>query len=232
MPNHVHLILKSDSPEAARSALTLAVRGLLRGAGTRGLWQPLPPPSPIPDHKHLLRQIRYVHLNPCRDGLAPDPLCWPWSTHRGLVGGEYQPWVEPRVLSRALSMPHTGFVAWIHGYVSADPSVALCGTPLPAVEPKHALPLVSLAAIRDAVLSAAPLASKAALRGAFVLLGGAQGFHDHALLSRALGITHQHTLRLAKYRNDDLLRAASVCLGDARLRQHASLTPRAGMFKI
>jgi len=232
MPNHVHLIVKRESPDAAKRQLVLAVRGLSRAASTGGLWEPVPPPAVIPDHKHLLRQIRYVHLNPCRDGLAPDPLSWPWSTHRGLAGAEYEPWVKPRLLARELAVPHTGFVEWLHGYISADPCVALTGTPLPRADPAHARLEASPCAVRDAVLSAAPLASPTILRTAFILLSRAQGFRDHGLLSRALGITHQHALRLAKHRDDPLLRAASLCLGDPRLRQHAATTPRVGMFRF
>jgi hypothetical protein len=159
-------------------------------------------------------------------------LCWPWSTHRGLAGAEYEPWVKPRLLARELSAPHTGFVEWIHGYVSADPSVALGGTPPPRVDSTRALLEASPGAVRDAVLSAAPLAAKTTLRTAFILLSRDQGFRDHGLLSRALGISHQHALRLSRRRDDPLLRAASVCLGDARLRQYASTTPHAEMFRF
>jgi hypothetical protein len=138
--------------------------------------------------------------------------------------------VKPCLLARELSVPHTGFVEWLHGYVSADPSVALTGTPLPRADPAHARLEASPGAVRDAVLSAAPLAPRTTLRTAFILLSRAQGFRDHGLLSRALGITHQHALRLAKRRDDPLLRAATVCLSDARLRQHASTSPLADMF--
>jgi hypothetical protein len=50
------------------------------------------------------RQVRYVHLNPCRDRFANDPLVPVWSTHRGAIGGEVDPWVSAERLSRALGL--------------------------------------------------------------------------------------------------------------------------------
>lgn len=232
MPNHVHVILKGEAPATAKGTLANVIRGWSRVVGAAGLWERAPEPAVIPDTKRLLRHIRYVHLNPCRDGLAADPLSWPWSTHRGVIGAEYAPWADARRLAHETSMPRTDFVEWFHGYVSSDPCVAVRGTPLPA--PVHAgtLPSVALGAVRDAVLAAAPLAGTATLRAGFVLLSAAHGFRDHGALSRALGITHQHVLRLSKAKNDALVSASALCLGDSRLRHHAGTVPRAKMFKF
>src|SRR5262249_23481118 len=64
MPNHLHMIL----PTAERVSSRLS--GVLQFAQ----WQKIPPGVRIHDTKHLLRQLRYVALNPSRDGLARDPL--------------------------------------------------------------------------------------------------------------------------------------------------------------
>ena len=37
---------------------------------------------------HLLSTVRYVAMNPVKAGLASDPLAWPWSSHRALLGLE------------------------------------------------------------------------------------------------------------------------------------------------
>lgn len=132
MPNHLHLLVRSNRPELDRRRLGVLLAGFSRHLGQRSLWQKVPSPARIPDRKHLLRQVRYVHLNPCRDGLVDDPLRWPWSTHRGLLGAAMDPWVTPATLAGALGRATRGFGAWLHHYVSSDPSVSVSGTPPPA----------------------------------------------------------------------------------------------------
>lgn len=132
MPNHLHLLVRSNRPELDRRGLGVLLAGFSRHLGQRSLWQKVPSPARIPDRKHLLRQVRYVHLNPCRDGLVDDPLRWPWSTHRGVMGAAMDPWVTPAMLAGALGRATRGFGGWLHHYVSSDPSVSVSGTPPPA----------------------------------------------------------------------------------------------------
>ncbi len=84
------------------------------------VWMPLEAPEHLSSWKHRRRSLRYVHLNPCRDGLAPDPLTWPFSTHRDFVGLSVPGCV-------AVEHDPSGF----HAYVSGDPSVRVDGTSLP-----------------------------------------------------------------------------------------------------
>ncbi len=82
-------------------------------------------PTPlIPDAKHLLRQVRYVHLNPCRGGLVQDPLCWR--------------------MARCLQYRGRNFAEWFHGYVSGDPHTSVAGTPFPTGAPSSAVATVAL----------------------------------------------------------------------------------------
>lgn len=232
MPNHLHVIVEARSPAEMRRALAYAIRALARVTGTRGVWEPVPPPSPIPDRKHLLRQVRYVHLNPCRDGLTADPLSWPWSTHRGVLGAEMDPWVDARRLAQALGKPRRGFGEWLHAYVSADPSVAVAGTPPPRVHAVDGFAAASLVAMWRAVVAAGPLADRQTLRAGFIALCRTHGFDNAAWLARALGITRQHAGRLARRRNDALLRASLLCLGDGRLTQHAGSGSATSHFRL
>ena len=135
MPNHPHIV----GPANARSRLSALMSGYARWRGAyRGqdasTWEPQPEPVPLPDEAHTRRTIRYVLLNPCRGGLAADPLAWPLSTHRDLVGLG-----EP---SRRRRDP-----AAFHAWVSGDPSVAVGGTSLPELANGR----TSLAAIEEAV---------------------------------------------------------------------------------
>jgi len=120
MPDHLHLIVERD----VRAALGHALGGLARRRnhqeGRAGpLFAPVPEPQPLADDQKLRTVVRYTHLNPTRARLAPDPLAWPYSTHRDAVGLTVNR-VGPR-------RPADAF----HAYVSGDPTVALQGTPLP-----------------------------------------------------------------------------------------------------
>jgi REP element-mobilizing transposase RayT len=108
MPDHLHLLLR-DLAEVAQQRLRDLVRALRRRnhAAADIRWLPVEMPTSVPNAKHAARQVRYLHLNPCRDGLAYDPLAWPWSTHRDAVGAVAEPWVPAPMLARELARPAT-----------------------------------------------------------------------------------------------------------------------------
>jgi hypothetical protein len=122
MPDHVHLVLRHVDQTAWLGCL----RGFARWRNHRRdepgrlVWLPSPPPEELTTRKHLDRTVRYVHLNPCRDGLADDPLAWPFTTHRDAVG---------LAIPGAIAAERDPFR--FHAYVSSDPSVAVDGTDLP-----------------------------------------------------------------------------------------------------
>ncbi len=122
MPDHVHRVSRAVDPEAWHGVLSgyARWRNNRRGEPGRGVWLPSPPPEQVKGSKHLLRTLRYVHLNPCRDKLATDPLEWPFTTHRDRVGLAIPSVVQPH---------HDP--AWYHARVSGDPSVRVEGTDLP-----------------------------------------------------------------------------------------------------
>jgi hypothetical protein len=152
MPTHLHLIDPSISGEEGIALLAKVLAGFTRRffPGQR-VWFVSRKKEPIQDALHLKRQIRYVLLNPCRDGLVSDPLNWEWSTHRDVMGAAYPPWVNAERLEPYFRCTKTQFKATFHAYVSGDPSVAVRGTPSPT--PRRFL-IASLPQIRDAVLIA------------------------------------------------------------------------------
>ncbi|HTL13314.1 MAG TPA: hypothetical protein VL588_12550 [Bdellovibrionota bacterium] len=130
MPNHLHLITRGNPNSLPRKLAALLIP-VKKGLGVVDLWDPVPQPIGIPDRHHLLRQIRYVHLNPCRAKLARDPLEWEWSTHRDWVGAVLDPWPDIAYWSKALGWSAIGVGDRLHRYTSADSAVQVVGTAPP-----------------------------------------------------------------------------------------------------
>lgn len=121
MPDHVHVLTSVDVRRSLQQAMGDYTRWRNAHRGERGpAWIRMPEPTTVKSREKQRRDHRYIHLNPCRAHLAPDPLSWPFSTHREAVGLAVAP------VRRAHRDPH-GF----HRYVSSDPKVHVQGTPLP-----------------------------------------------------------------------------------------------------
>ncbi|MFH1467126.1 MAG: hypothetical protein ABIO70_22270 [Pseudomonadota bacterium] len=209
MPDHVHAVL--GAPAVAR--WLAALRGYARWRSGRACaaagptWMPLEPPEILPGWKHQRRTVRYVHLNPCRDGLANDPLGWPFSTHRDAVG----------LAAPAVIAPTRDAVSF-HAYVSGDPSVEVAGTTLPfgracarGVAPEGVLAAVS-------AVSRTPLAQLGQRGGPRDLLVGALRELSHASqpeVARLVGISVA-TVRRAPAISAAQLHVVERVLGDVR----------------
>src|SRR5262245_41196518 len=87
MPDHVHLLLETADPAGARKSLACFLGAFSRHHAPGVHWS-VAEPKLIPNLDHLRRQVRYVHLNPCRARHVDDPLRWLYSTHRGVIGAE------------------------------------------------------------------------------------------------------------------------------------------------
>jgi hypothetical protein len=170
----------------------------------------------------LLAPVRYVALNPCRAGLARDPLEWPWSTHRDVVGAVADPWVAAEQLATMLQRPRRGFAETHHAYVSADPDVAVGGTPLLRPVPRTLAPETSLTAVSRAAASATRATSvdvrrPGPTRALFIRLASSQGWQDSRQLAEVCGTT-PWTIRWHRRTPDEALLAPGLlCLGDRRL---------------
>ncbi len=214
MPDHGHVI----HPRTNRVRVsTLLARFSQRFRLGPGYWAPVPEPEVIPNRLHLLRQVRYVALNPCRDKLCRDPLAWLWSTHRDVMGAVTDPWVTPGALAAALGDPASGFARRHHAYVSADPSVHVEGTPSPRPAAPRELPELGLGVLRRAASAACRGEAGRAERRIFVRLALHQGWNDFAVLGRALGVSYEAARTLASRARGDDIAAAILCLGDSRL---------------
>ena len=84
MPNHVHLIVVPEHPDALADLFREAHKRYTRKVnfreGWRGhLWQERFHSSAM-DDAHLHAAVRYVELNPVRANLCSRPQEWPWSS--------------------------------------------------------------------------------------------------------------------------------------------------------
>lgn len=120
MPNHIHLQHPRELPGLAQ-ALAGYSRWLNTQQGQSGsLLAPLPAPTWAEGAQKVRRDARYIHLTPCRARMVADPLSWPWSTYRDVVGLSLSP-----IAAKANDVER------LHSYVSADPNVNTQGTLLP-----------------------------------------------------------------------------------------------------
>jgi hypothetical protein len=174
--------------------------------------------------------VRYVLLNPCRPWtcagtrlrLVSDPLSWPWSTLRDVIGATAEPWIDAQRLQGALEWTPRDFARRFHGYVSSDPSVRIEGTPFPETALPCAVPAEPLAHIADAVLCATRLSRDALrvrgpARAMFVGLASRQGWTQPELLARACDAHRNTVTRLMHRSTEALVAPAALCLGDVRL---------------
>lgn len=210
MPNHPHVITR-DPRGTQRFAGVMSGyarwRGHYRQQDAR-TWSAHPVPVPIEEGDHLRRSVRYVLLNPCRGRLASDPLAWPLSNHRDLVGlgtGKARPDAES-----------------FHAYVSADPTSDLRGSALPALHRgPAALGEVEAAAsavlrMTPAELRASPSATRLLARAAFYCENSSA-----PIIADWLGCHRSHVYRLLTPRRANLdrepqLRAILRAVADPR----------------
>ncbi|MBI4699621.1 MAG: hypothetical protein HY744_00400 [Deltaproteobacteria bacterium] len=224
MPNHPHIVCTADSIDEPRRLFKNVFTGLRRSSnpGADVLWEPLPQAEVVPDVQHLRRLVRYVALNPCRAGLARDPLSWPWSTHRDVVGAIADPWIDAERLAAALGRPVRGFAQAHHQYVSAAPEVSVTGTPFPSPATSQQVAGHPLAALVAAVAAASrglpeDIRQRTRARALLALLAQRHGWCSARKLA-AICAVDARTVRRCWQRSDPQgLAAAELCLGDERL---------------
>lgn len=120
MPDHGHLLHPTrDLRRRLGAVLSGYIQWRNHRRGSSGpVLRPIDVGHPIPGELKRRRNVRYVHLNPCRAGLVTDPLAWPFSTHRDATGLVVVP-------VRSVHPDPARF----HEYVSMDDQAATCGLP-------------------------------------------------------------------------------------------------------
>lgn len=227
MPDHLHLIACTKYPAEARRQIAIEARAACRiFLPGKKIWAPSPTPEEIPNSLHLKRTIRYVHLNPCRDCLARDPIEWEMSTHRDVLGLTATSWIDLEKLAELFHCSKTKLPALFHSYVSSDPSVAVAGTPtlissdrgVPSSTPLVASPSLCMQAIASVSrCSSTEVIKRGPLRDAAVYLATASARNPRTDVEQAFEIS-ERTLRraLARPRDERTLKAALLYLNDPR----------------
>ncbi len=234
MPDHLHLLTDGE-PAAIQRKLRAFTSGLRRSKGPAAAlrWQPIDTPSVVPNNvKHCSRQIRYIALNPCRDKLVCDPLAWPWSTYRDVMGGVVDPWITAAQLAKTLGRRETGFRSALHRYVSSDPSVHVDGTAMPLAAPTTSVASASLIAIAAAAAAAtrgkpSDVQKRGATRELFLRLARHCGWTQPRPLAEACAMTVAGVSRCFRQAppNPKSVMAAALCQGDTRMRQWRTTHP-------
>ncbi len=230
MREHLHVDTPAESREEARRGLIRVVGGLQRSnnPGSQNRWARVPLPDVVPNRKHHRRVVRYLALNPSRDGLVDDPLCWPWSTHRDVVGAIADPWVDASRLANELRQSPQGFAQRQHAYVSGDPTVAVNGTAFPVSAEPTDLAIHPLSALIEATASATradpeAIRQRGPVRALFLQLARRHGWRDVQQLATICDSSPRTVRRVCGGPLVSAMPAAELCLGDLRLR--AGLSP-------
>jgi hypothetical protein len=220
MPDHLHLFALVASVAETAHRFHHLLRGFSCGLGA-GLWFPPGEPEIVRGQKHVERMIRYIALNPCRDGLVPDPLSWLFSTYRDWSGAVADPWVTRADISPVVHHRY-GVPEAFHRYVSSDPSVCVTGTPMPQPAPPQAIPERAIREIQLATAAALrthpdQVRRRGHARHLFLALARHQGWTQNRILAETCGMTRRSARRSRLDLPSQFLSTASLCLGDDRL---------------
>lgn len=155
MPDHLHILTLPESVAELPGRLGSVLSGFTRHVGLSRYWATVAEPTRVPNVQHLRRTVRYIHINPCREGLVSDPLSWPWSTHRDAIGARYSPWLEPRTLASCLGFRESGFPEYFHRYTCMDRELRLGDAAFPRPLRSVGSPLLAPADVVAAVRASA-----------------------------------------------------------------------------
>ncbi len=232
MPTHVHLQTFAENGDELRVRTARVVGRSVRGLG-KHTWEPLPPPELLRDRTQIRRNLRYIPLNPCRKGLAADPLAWRWSTYRDLFGASTEPWTSADRIAGVLGEPEGGFLERWHHYVSSDRCVSETGTPSPGlwVPARFRYPVVGPLDVRDAVAAATrgdprDIERKGLPRALFLSAAREVGIVDAVTLG-AMCKMSDRSVRSHRGRFPPGLDAVLTCLAEPRFRDAKSRRPNA-----
>jgi REP element-mobilizing transposase RayT len=226
MPRHLHLLVDVPDPARAVTKLRLLLRWHARlqvDVAADRVWAPLDHAEPIRGWEELSRQVRYVALLPCSAGYATDPLEWPWSTHRDVMGAVVGPWIDALRLAQALGRLDWGFAEAHHAYVSAAGGGGRLGSPPPLRLKSDellmpALSDLALASLRATRSELESLSRRGASRALFLNLAYAFGWTDPRDLGRVCDLTDAGVRRVLGHGVPGRwMKAGELCMGDLRL---------------
>jgi hypothetical protein len=216
-PTHVVVLAELQRPLAARRSLARLLGHAARRSRVVGAWKTVPEPVPVTMRSQLLRHVLEVSATPCREAHTSDPLAWPWSTHRGVLGAELEPWVSAERLAGALGLEPDGFVEGFHALVAGAAGGGPASRELPTPTSAAEVPQLPLERVIRAAASATPWSGVTTFRRVAVDLAHHQGWTSSEVLALALGVSPRTVRRLGGRAVVHGARSARLCVGDERL---------------
>lgn len=126
MTNHLHLVVQvSDQPLSSfmRQVASEFSRAMQVKMSTTGhLFERRYHATLVDANSYLLELVRYVHLNPVRANIVPDPGLFEWSSHHVYVGTRTEPWVTTDFVLREFSSERARAVQAYRDFVRAEPA--------------------------------------------------------------------------------------------------------------
>jgi hypothetical protein len=120
MPDHLHLMHERDVHAALIRGLEAFAEWRRARGGPANLWLEVLPADRVEGPDDRRQRVRSAHAVPCRAGLVPEPLLWPFSTHLDACGLAVAPARDPAADPVAF-----------HAFVSADSSLLAAALDLP-----------------------------------------------------------------------------------------------------
>jgi putative transposase len=82
MPEHVHLLLNEPERGLLANAIHYLKLSFSKRLGTGTFWQKRYYDRNIRNEREFREKLRYIHRNPVKRGLVPEPGEWKWSSFR------------------------------------------------------------------------------------------------------------------------------------------------------
>jgi hypothetical protein len=205
LPGRAQMVVRSNEGQACDRVRAVGERAALQGVRIDA--------SSFAGAEAAGRVLAAVHASPTRIAGIEDPLQWPWSTLRDLVGAVIDPWVTPAMLAAAsFTQPllETGAA--------------------PRAAPQEDAPTLPIREVLRAAAAATrrPVAAvrrPGPTRRLFVALAHRHGWWMPAHLASICGITRRSLYKQLEHVPAAWLRAGALCLGDHRLRAVVLATP-------
>lgn len=91
MPDHVHLLVSEPDGHDLCTAIQVIKQRFSRTRTEEWVWEERYHDFNIRTDAKRIQKLRYIHRNPVKRGLIPDPDQWPWSSFRAYAYQEPGP---------------------------------------------------------------------------------------------------------------------------------------------
>lgn len=124
MPNHFHLILRQDQPNALSEFMGNLCKSYAKAINNRlhrsgHLFESKYKLRHVDEEMYLLHLSRYIRLNPVAAGMVTSPVQWPFSSYRSYCGLRGQTFVSTKEIL-SLMKGSENYEEYINGYKKKD----------------------------------------------------------------------------------------------------------------